>query len=256
MLLELQRRFRDGLLADNPDTMAGLIAGSQAGFGVHRANVAVSLTEALASAFPVVRRLVGPDFFRTAADRFLRRHPPAAPRLSAYGAAFPAFLAGFAPAAALPYLPDVARLEWARMDSYFGPGGDRRIDPAALASLPPHALPDLRLRPHPSLRLLSSPHPIATIWALNQPQHEAVPPIDLARPEAARVLCMDGHVRIQALAPGDFAFLDALARDEALATAAEEGAAADPGFDLAAALRDALGDGAFVTLLAGSEATA
>lgn len=251
MLLDLQRRFRDGLLAANAAPVADLIAGPASRFTVHHGNFAASLTDALEAAFPVVKRLVGEDFFRVAADRFLHRHPPTLPRLSAYGVGFPDFLAGFAPAASLPYLPDVARLEWARIDSYFGPGSDDRIDPARLHAVSESALPAMRFWPHPSLRLLTSPHPIATIWSLNQPQHATVPAIDLTRPEAARVLCAGRHVRVDALAPAGFAFLDALARGLPLAAAA---AVVDPSFDLGAALLDALRDGALIGIIRSDEA--
>ena len=76
-------------------------------------NVLVSLTDALKANFPVVCAVVHERFFAYAADAFIRAHPPASPCLSEYGAAFPEFLRGFAPARRLPDLFDLARLEWA-----------------------------------------------------------------------------------------------------------------------------------------------
>ena len=69
---------------------------------IHRHHVSHSLTRALESTFPVVVRLVDPRFFRYAADAYIRGHPPAGPCLFEYGATFAGFLAGFAPARAVP----------------------------------------------------------------------------------------------------------------------------------------------------------
>ena len=57
-------------------------------FGVYRNNVIVSLVGALGDTFPVVRRLVGDDFFDAMAGVHVRAHPPASPVLAHYGAGF------------------------------------------------------------------------------------------------------------------------------------------------------------------------
>src|SRR5262249_59736878 len=72
-----------------------------------------TLPAVLEPAYPVVSALVDRRFFGYAADAFIRRHPPAGARLGEDGADVPEFLAAFPPCAHLPYLPDVARLEWA-----------------------------------------------------------------------------------------------------------------------------------------------
>src|SRR5437764_9903127 len=81
------------------------------GFAVYRNNVAVGLIKSLEARYPVVRRLVGDDFFRAAARAFISRNKPQNAVLIGYGADFAAFLRSFPPAAELPYLPDVASLE-------------------------------------------------------------------------------------------------------------------------------------------------
>lgn len=91
---------------------AGRPAGKR--FDVYRNNVAVSLTRALETGFPVLRKLVGAEFFSAMAGVYLRTHPPTSPLLQQYGQDMPGFLRGFPPAKSLPYLPDIARLELAR----------------------------------------------------------------------------------------------------------------------------------------------
>jgi len=83
-------------------------------FAVHRNNVVVGLINALAERFPVVSRLVGDEFFRAMARLYATMRPPASPLMMLYGETFPEFIDAFAPAAALPYLGDIARLEYAR----------------------------------------------------------------------------------------------------------------------------------------------
>jgi hypothetical protein len=79
---------------------------------IYRNNIFTSLSDLLIGHFPVVCRVVDTRFFQYAADAFIRAHPPRQAVLSAYGAEFAAFLAEFPPCQSLPYLPDLARLEW------------------------------------------------------------------------------------------------------------------------------------------------
>jgi hypothetical protein len=67
--------------------------------------------DALQANYPAVTRLVGEDWFRAAAAAYASTNPPRTPMLVEYGASFPDFLTSFAPAAELPYLPAVARLD-------------------------------------------------------------------------------------------------------------------------------------------------
>ena len=109
--------LRAGLLV--PETVASMAGPSrERRIGVYRNNVKASLVAALVGAFPVVQRLVGEEFFEAAAFVFVEHHPPRSPVLAEYGAGFAAFLEGFEPARDLPYLADIARLEWARQQAF------------------------------------------------------------------------------------------------------------------------------------------
>ncbi|MCZ7595302.1 MAG: DNA-binding domain-containing protein [Hyphomicrobium sp.] len=144
-------------------------------FGIYRNNVFASLTACLEARFPVVARLVGDEFFSAMARVFIERSPPTSPALIEYGEEFAAFLATFAPAQSLPYLPDVARLEW-RICAAYHAADAAPIDAAALARLGEHAL-DAALDLHPSCALLASHHAVFSIWRANT--HDAsVRPVD------------------------------------------------------------------------------
>ncbi len=110
-LLDPARPCPAGLVAWNGSDPAPRLA-------VYRNNVVASLIDALATTFPVVHQLVGTDFFRAMAAVFVRQAPPSSPVLARYGDGFAAFVRHFGPAAGLPYLADVACLEFARVRAY------------------------------------------------------------------------------------------------------------------------------------------
>lgn len=195
-------------------------------FAVYRNNVAHGLAQALATRFPVIRRLVGEAYFSALAQVFATRHRPDTPVLMLWGQSFPDFLAGFEALSAYPYLADVARIEHARGMAYHAADAVPVV-PTRLAGADPARL---RLGLHPSVRVLHLGHPAVTIWAANQPGAEPgpIPP----GPQVALILRRpDFEVPVSAITPGDAAMLAALAQGAALLDAAETAQARDPGHD-------------------------
>ena len=219
-------------------------------FGVYRNNVKASLAAALAAKFPVVARLVGEEFFTAMALVFIERHPPRSPVLAEYGAAFASFLEGFDPAADLPYLPDTARLEWARHVAFHGADANP-ADLARLAELPPEALGSVTLGLHPAMAVIASPWPIVSVWTTNT--HDATPEAPSAdwTGETALVTRPLLDVLIQRLPPGADRLVAALAQGIALGAAAEAASSAHERFDLAMALSTLFSAGAIATLSQG-----
>ena len=199
-------------------------------FGVYRNNVVAGLVDALAQRFPVVCRLVGDEFFRAMARVYATARPPTSPLMMLYGETFREFIDAFAPAAALPYLGDVARLELARGRAYHAadavPAGTQ-----IFTSLPAGQLGDMRMRLHPSASIVASAHPIVSIWEVNNGPDHAVPIAPWAA-EAALVARPSTNVEVRRLPPGAAAFLSCLSHHGAIAEAVEAGAAASAEFDL------------------------
>lgn len=205
-------------------------------FDVYRNNVAVSLTEALRQAFPVIRKLVGDDFFTAMAREHARRFPPRSPLLMFYGEDMPDFLNAFPPVAHLGYLPDVARLELALRQSYHAADAEP-LPAVALQGLSTEAFLSARLRLAPSLRLLRSTWPVLTIWRANTagtapPLHRVAEDVLILRPGF--------DPEPQLLPPGGASFVAALLQGEPVTAALD----AAPDLDLAATLGLLLAGGA------------
>ncbi len=83
---------------------------------IHRNNYRLTLSDALIGVYPIVMSFVGRDWLAASLKNFVLEYPPQMACLANYGGDFADFLANFTPAATMPYLSDVARLEWAVHD--------------------------------------------------------------------------------------------------------------------------------------------
>ena len=136
-------------------------------FNVYRNNIMVSLTEAIVDTYPVVSQLVGEEFATAMARVYVGDHLPSSPVLLEYGEGYGGFIAGFEPAQSLPFLADIAKLEWAWMRAYHA----RDETPLSIESLGEIAQDELLktgLVLCQSVQLLRSNYPIASIWAAHQ----------------------------------------------------------------------------------------
>ena len=240
-----QRDFARALLDPALPPPSGLVSfnGSDPHqrFAVYRNNVVVSLVDALAARFPVVLALVGEDFFRAMARVFVGQHLPRSPLMADYGEEFPAFVAGFAPAAELPYLTDVAALEAARTRAYHAADA-LALGPADFAGIAQEALPDLVVETHPSVQIIVSRFAIVSLWAAHQGTLE-IGEVDPLTPEDALVVRPRLDVEVSRLMPGAAGFLQHLASGKRLGEAAAEAIGAYPAFDVAGAFQLLLATG-------------
>ena len=242
-LSEQQQRFADavqGVPGGAVSWVAGDAQVALARIAIYRATLRANYRNALSATYPVVKRLVGTPFFHAAADAFTAAHPSVSGDLNIYGDSFGAFLGGYPPAAALPYLPDVARLEWA-IDEANRANDAARVPDAVLAALaitPPARLPQLRLTLNPSCRLVASMFPILRIWQTNQPEFAGDARISLDRGGDAVLIRRDPRgIALEWLAAGEHGWLAALAAGATLGAAIDAGQAAESTFDLGATLR-------------------
>ena len=220
-LYELQRAFGASLLSGDDALIATHVV--EDGFAaaerlrIYRNSSRSTITEALRLTYPAVDRLVGRDFFDAASAQFIVEYPPASGYLNEYGREFADFLAALPTASSLPYLPDVARFEWAL--SIAANAEDAPIlDVAILAKLDPEQHGSLRLQPHPSVRLLELNYPADNIAdAVLSGDDEAMAAIDLAS-GPVQLLVSRGPEGVDArrLTASAFGFLRRLFAGEAL----------------------------------------
>lgn len=243
-LLELQQALRRSMV-EGEDAEAGrhvVSAGlaPRQRLAVYRNTFGQTLVRALRLSFPAVERLVGADFFEAAARDFIAGAPPRSSWLDEYGAGFADFLERFAPAASLPYLGDVARLEWAVSRALRAPDAEP-LDLAALAAVPEADQARLRFAPHPSLGLVQSRFPADAIWrAVLAEDEAALAALDLASgPAWLLVQRGSAGVEVLRLAEPLWRFVHALCAGRPLGAALTDHA----GIDAAAALAGLLTQG-------------
>ena len=209
------------LAARQRDMMEALFAEAEPAppLAIYRRNVLASLRGALGAAYPVVERLVGAAFFDEAARRFALESLSTSGDLYAYGSDFPAFLARYEHAKALPYLADVARLEWAcHLSLHAAEAG--AFDFVALAQVPPESYGAIRFTVSPSVQLVRSPHPVGAIWEANQAERDGTP--NRRGGERLVVWRAPSGVRVRPLDEPTWTFLSVLAAGGALATAIDD----------------------------------
>ena len=198
-------------------------------FGVHRNNVMASLVDAIEARFPAVKRIVDEEFFRASASVFARANPPRSPLMMTYGDEFPEFLASFEPAAEIAYLADVARVEAARTRAYHAADATP-LTASDLAGIEAGDLAALRFELHPSLEIIVSAFPVATIWAMNAGE-TPLAAIDDWRGEDALVIRPAFQVEVRRLPAGASAFLQSLKAGAPLGEAVGIALDANPDFD-------------------------
>ena len=223
-----QHEFAAALLVPAMSVPAGLRGGGRQDherrFAVHRNNVVVSLVDALAETFPVCQALVGEGFFRAMARERVLADPPRSPVLIDYAEGFADFVAGFAPAASVPYLADVARIEALRVRAYHAadaPPVAQAVYRELIAA--PEALAAARLTLHPACHWLRSDYAAHSIWLAHQeledPSSADLDGIDVDQAEDVLVVRPAFDVVVTALPRGAIEFLEALRGGHALATA-------------------------------------
>ncbi len=199
---------------------------------VYRNNYRGNLHDTLAGAYPVIAQLVGEEFFRYLTRQFIAQHPSRSGNLHHYGAEMEDFVASFEPARTLPYLPDVAALEWACHRAYFAEDV-LPMNIARLAQIPPEQYPDLILYTHPSCGLVRSRYPVVAIWRAHQPGAEADFQIDLdSGASLALVVRSDDVVTVNELSAADTDWLQAIQAGMSLGEATAATLEHDPDFDL------------------------
>jgi hypothetical protein len=245
-----QRAFAGALLDPELPPPDGLEAPRgrppQRRFAVYRNNVCVGLVDALAERFPVCRRLVGDEFFRAMALRYVRERAPPTPVLFEYGDEFATFVSTFEPARELPYLADVARVEYAVGQAYHA--ADAAPAPLhVLRAVPFDRLENATAALHPSAHVVASAFPVVSIWRGHMSDDE-MKPLELDHGEEALIARPELAIAVLPLPAGGSAFTQALKDGRTFGEAMGAATGVTHDFDLTACLRELLSAQAFVAI--------
>jgi len=243
-LAAFQEGFIRALYGAPPNDPRAAAVAAQPGFAVYRNTVFKGCIDALHANFPTVLRLVGEDWFRSAAAIYAQTTPPDDARLLFYGSTFPAFLEVFEPARELPYLAGVARLDRLWIEAHAA-SDEIALSVSEVARLSPGDFMRTVLLPHASARWAwFDAQPVYTIWRANREQTPLPDEFDW-HAEGALLLRAGGRVKWRAMGKGGCALLDACAAGAKLEEAFERALDIEADLDLAGLMAELFADGAF-----------
>ena len=183
------------------------------------------IQESLEESFPAVAHVLGPRAFTSLTHRYLRAVPPPSYNLNDVGAALPDFLRGDALTPSLPFLPDLARLEW-QLTRAFHAFDEPPLDPTVLSAWSTEDWERAILRFQPSVALVTSEWPIRSIWEARETPVDEID-LDLRdRPDRVLIYRSALTVHCESLGVDEAAALNALLDERTLGEVSEALAAA------------------------------
>ena len=203
---------------------------------LYRGNLAATAAKALAAAYPVIAALVGHAFFGALAHAYVRAQPSQDGDLNRFGAQLGDFLDDFPPAATLPYLADMARLEWAVHRAHYAADA-APVAAQQLGALAPAQLEAARLRLHHACVPVQSAWAVVSLWLAHQPAHGHAFPADMAVAEVGVVARPGWYAMVAPLGRGSHAALAALHAGGTFGAALDAAFAVDEQFDVAGQLQ-------------------
>ncbi|MET3130823.1 uncharacterized protein (UPF0276 family) [Oxalobacteraceae bacterium GrIS 1.11] len=203
-------------------------------FALYRGNLTATWNKTLGHVYPVVRMLVGDEFFGGLTHAYGLAHPSDSGDLNRFGAHFAPFLETFPHVANLPYLPDMARLEWALHRAHYGADASG-VSAATLAGLTPEQMETASLGLHPACCLLESDWAILPLWLAHQGELEF--PQQMRTPSYALVTRPLWKTEVFALSRSAHAALGILAAGGSFGAALDAAFEIDDAFDVGANLQ-------------------
>lgn len=177
--------------------------------GVYAEGYVVRTREALAEVYEAIAHILGPTAFTELALAYARQHPSHDYNLSFVGRHLPEFLTTAPLTAQLPFLPDLAKLEWAICQAFHA-AVQPPVSAQRLAALSLEDWDRARLVFQPAVGRVASTWPILDLWqARTRPTHEVdIPLVD--RPQRVLVFRQGLTVRCELLDTWEDAVVEGL----------------------------------------------
>lgn len=216
-LQELQRSFAALLLHDDERVLAHVAGGGAAPavrLNVYGTAYRLRLLEALEIDFPALRATMGEAGFAGMGRAYIDACPSRHFSIRWFGRRLPQFLAAAAPWRRRPGLAAAATFEWT-LGEAFDAEDAPRLERDTLAALPPAAWHELRLRLHPSVRLLELDRNAPAWWrAWRRGRKPLPPPAASPAPIACLIWRQDLSVHFRSVTAAEAAALHGIASGE------------------------------------------
>ncbi len=178
------------------------------------------IRQALAEVYESVCHVIGAEAFAELADTYARRYPSQEYNLTMAGRFLPALLAQVPLGSSLPFLPDLARLEWRVCEAFHAfdrpPLNPERLMPPTLETWS-----RIGLLLQPSVGIVESAWPVVDIWSTRHQPRETIA-LELAdRPQRVLVYRDDVRVRCALLEPAQTLLLQSLQAGDSLGVSCE-----------------------------------
>ena len=178
--------------------------------------------EALADVYEAVRHVLGEPSFAALARAYAARYPSHDYNLSFSGRHLPELLADSPYTRRLPFLPDLARLEWLVCRAFHAFEAPP-MNVTRLASVPPDLWGRLQLNFQPSVGVIASAWPIRDVWTARRQPRETVNIAVESRPQRVLVFRRGVEVVCELLDETQAAVLSALLAGRMLEDAVSAG---------------------------------
>lgn len=138
---------------------------------VYRESIKINRQKALTQQFPCCSKLVGDDYWQMLAENFIEQYSSRHQAIHEDAPLFIHFLEKHEIKTTVPYLVDMAELEWAWYQVFHGPNNESASYADLQQELATHENHAVFRRAH-GLQLLRSAYPLHQIWEMCQPEYE------------------------------------------------------------------------------------
>ncbi len=211
------------------------------GLRAYRANAQALSVSALQASHPVLQQLLGEESFAHLAQDLWQAMPPERGDLAHWGRELPAYLTQVPQLQALlhefPYLPDVARVEWAQHAA--ATAGDAELDASSFQLLTSCDPGELRLVLSSGCAVLPSAYPVVALMQLHDARASemhiaAREAIAKGEPQTALIWRQGLRPMLGSVAAAPAALIEATLQGQSLTLALDAALIQAPDFDFSA----------------------
>ena len=175
MLVELQKEFWAALTCSDSAVLTsicneGKLKPSER-IDIYRTNVRSLHVSVLMSVFPVCEKILGSDYFKQIAIKYVKENPSHSVDLNEYGDQFPNFIQRLIrqkpELADFQYLADLSQLEWQIQEVYFS-ADNIKFNMAEFQKACVNQAGEMIFSLQASVSILNSKYPIAELWGMHQ----------------------------------------------------------------------------------------